>query len=83
MGLTGRRKDDPTPEETAEAKIGEWVVDDEHTKVEKWRLHVLTEAGYPLGVAQRIAMSAAVDLHVACEILKSGCSPETAAEILL
>lgn len=61
----------------------EWLLDDEPSKVEKWRMHVLSEAGYPFGIAQRLAMSAAVDLHVACEILKGGCSPDVAADILL
>lgn len=61
----------------------EWLTGYEPSMVEKWRLHVLSEAGYPLGVAQRLAMSSIVDLHVACEILKGGCSPEVAADILL
>lgn len=56
---------------------------DESRNVERWRMHVLTDAGYPYAVAQRLAMSFTVDLHVACEILKGGCSPETAADILL
>ncbi len=55
---------------------------DERSKVESWRLHVLIEAGYPLAVAERIAVSDA-DLHLACELLASGCAPATAAEILL
>jgi hypothetical protein len=58
---------------------------EEHTerdKVESWRLHVLIEAGYPLPLAERIAHSEA-DLHVAVELVKSGCTHETAAEILL
>ena len=46
------------------------------------RLHVLIEAGYPLALAERIAASE-VDLHAAVELLTAGCSPETAAEILL
>jgi hypothetical protein len=54
----------------------------ERSKVEGWRLHVLMEAGYPLPLAERIAASEA-DLHRAVEMLKSGCTPETAAEILL
>jgi hypothetical protein len=54
----------------------------ERSKVEGWRLHVLMEAGYPLPLAERIAGSEA-DLHRAVEMLKSGCTPETAAEILL
>jgi hypothetical protein len=56
---------------------------DERSKVESWRLHILIEAGYPLPLAERIAVSEAVDLHVACEMLLRGCTPETAAEILL
>lgn len=54
----------------------------EREKVESWRLHVLVEAGYPLSLAERLAVSEA-DLHVACEMLGQGCAPETAAEILL
>ena len=54
----------------------------ESDKVAGWRLHVLMEAGYPLPLAERLAVSEA-DLHVACEMLASGCKPETAAESLL
>ena len=54
----------------------------ERSKVEGWRLHVLMEAGDPLPLAERIAGSEA-DLHRAVELLQSGCTPETAAEILL
>jgi hypothetical protein len=55
---------------------------DERSKVESWRLHILIEAGYPLPLAERIAVSEA-DLHLACEMLRRGCKPETATEILL
>ena len=55
---------------------------DERSKVESWRLHVLIEAGYPLPLAERLAVSEA-DLHMAREIVDRGCAPETAAEILL
>ena len=54
----------------------------ERSKVESWRLHVLIEAGYPLALAERLAASEA-DLHVAVELVKSGCAHATAAEILL
>lgn len=54
----------------------------ERSKVEGWRLHVLIEAGYPLALAERIAASE-VDLHRAVDLLDAGCTPETAAEILL
>lgn len=55
---------------------------DEQSKVESWRLHVLIEAGYPLPLAERLAVSEA-DLHAACDIVGRGCAHETAAEILL
>jgi hypothetical protein len=55
---------------------------DERSKVESWRLHVLIEHGYPLSLAERLAVSEA-DLHTACEMIDSGCAHETAAEILL
>ncbi|MDQ2982622.1 MAG: hypothetical protein M3R70_01670 [Actinomycetota bacterium] len=55
---------------------------DERSKVESWRLHVLIEAGYPLPLAEKIAHSEA-DLHSAVELVRGGCEPETAARILL
>ena len=55
---------------------------DERSKVESWRLHVLIEAGYPLSLAERLAVSEA-DLHTACDMVGLGCTHETAAEILL
>jgi len=54
----------------------------ERAKVESWRLHVLIEAGYPLPLAERLAGSEA-DLHIAVDLLSTGCTAETAAEILL
>jgi hypothetical protein len=54
----------------------------ERSKVESWRLHVLIEAGYPLGLAERLAASEA-DLHLAVKLVSNGCGHATAAEILL
>jgi hypothetical protein len=54
----------------------------ERSKVESWRLHVLIEAGYPLHVAELLAASEA-DLHLAVDLVDSGCAHATAAEILL
>jgi len=76
-----RKKDSPD-EERGEIAASEWLVAGERSKAEAWRLHVLMVAGYPLAIAERLAMGTA-DLHVACEILKSGCTPEVAADILL
>ncbi len=58
------------------------AVQNERSKVESWRLHVLIEAGYPLLLAERLAGSEA-DLHTAVDLVSAGCTPETAAEILL
>jgi hypothetical protein len=65
--------------------MGAEIIESEHSdreKVESWRLHVLIEAGYPLPLAERLAGSEA-DLHRAVELIGAGCTPETAAEILL
>jgi hypothetical protein len=51
-------------------------------KVESWRLHVLIGAGYPLVLAEQLAVSDA-DLHTCEELVHRGCNPTTAAEILL
>ena len=62
--------------------MSELLEADEHSKVESWRLHVLMEAGYPLHLAERLAATE-IDLHRAVELLRLGCEPTTAAEILL
>ena len=54
----------------------------ERSKVESWRLHVLIEAGYPLPLAERLAVSEA-DLHVAVQLVRDGCTHATADAILL
>jgi len=54
----------------------------ELAKVESWRLHVLIEAGFPLPLAERLAASEA-DLHTCVDLLRQGCTPVTAAEILI
>jgi|GEM_PF-383057 hypothetical protein len=57
-------------------------IDNEQARVASWRLHVLVEAGYPIGLAERLAHSE-IDLHRAVELILRGCRHETAAEILL
>jgi len=54
----------------------------ERAKVEGWRLHILIEAGFPLHLAERLAASEA-DLHTCVDLVRHGCDPITAAEILL
>jgi hypothetical protein len=65
--------------ETTEAPL--WN-ENEPAKVESWRLHTLLLAGYPVSLAERIAVSE-VDLHVAVELVRRGCDHTTATEILL
>jgi hypothetical protein len=65
--------------ETAQTPL--WY-EHEPSKVESWRLHILLEAGYPVHLAERIAVSE-VDLHDAVELVDRGCDPVTATEILL
>src|ERR671910_799611 len=65
--------------ETTEAPL--WH-ENEPAKVESWRLHILLEAGYPVPLAERIAVSE-VDLHDAVLLFPRGCAPVTATEILL
>ena len=55
---------------------------DERVKVESWRLHVLVEAGYPIPLAERVAHSNA-DLHQAVALVRAGCAPDLAAEIVV
>ena len=54
----------------------------EQAKVESWRLHVLIEAGFPLPLAEQLAASEA-DLHTCSDLLRQGCTPHTAAQMLL
>ncbi|MGI8973986.1 MAG: hypothetical protein ACR2HI_07395 [Gaiella sp.] len=56
--------------------------EDEQSKVESWRLHILIEAGFPLPLAEKLAASGA-DLHTCTQLVGRGCDPVTAAEILL
>jgi hypothetical protein len=55
----------------------------EQELVERWRAEELERAGFgPLDAAE-IAARAEVDLHRAIELIKHGCSPELAKQILL
>ncbi|HSP71214.1 MAG TPA: hypothetical protein VLN26_02535 [Gaiellaceae bacterium] len=60
------------------------VADDEPAGIEAvgaWRLLCLIDAGYPVEVAETLAVSRA-DLHQACDLVKHGCRPRLALEIL-
>ena len=51
--------------------------------VEAWRAEQLEAAGYGAQTAAEIAMRQDIDLHIAIDLLSSGCSAELAAQILL
>jgi hypothetical protein len=65
---------------TAETNIS--VTPTEQELVERWRAEELERAGYPEDVAAELAMRNDVDLHYAVELLRKGCSPQLAADIL-
>jgi hypothetical protein len=52
-------------------------------RVVDWRRAALERAGYDTSSASKIAARADVDLHYAVDLVRSGCPPETALEILL
>ena len=61
----------------------ETEIRDETELVEAWRAEQLEIAGYGAQAAAELAIRPDVDLHVAMELLTSGCSPELALQILL
>jgi len=48
-----------------------------------WRLERLEAAGYPPDEALLLCERVDVDLHLATRLIENGCSPTTAARILL
>jgi len=47
-----------------------------------WRWSRLVDAGFPRGLAARLARDTRYDLHVLIEFVERGCAPELAARIL-
>jgi hypothetical protein len=52
-------------------------------RIEDWRLEELERAGYPTTAARQIARRFDIDLHGAIALIRRGCAPEVALEILL
>ena len=50
--------------------------------VVRWRREQLTESGFPLTVAARLAEDARYDLHALIELVERGCRPELAVRIV-
>jgi hypothetical protein len=57
--------------------------DQEAERVEAWRVGELQRAGYDREAAAELASRVDVDLHLAVDLLRAGCSPELALQILL
>jgi len=57
--------------------------ENEFRRLVQWRRAALERAGYDSAAADKIAERVDVDLHVATDLLRDGCPPETALRILL
>jgi hypothetical protein len=51
-------------------------------EVVRWRREQLTESGFPLSLAARLAKDARYDLHALIELVERGCRPELAVRIV-
>lgn len=60
----------------------EWELFQTLTDAEEWRRDQLRKAGFAYLDALELAVNPKVDLHVACDLVASGCAPETALQIL-
>lgn len=57
--------------------------DTEQERIERWRAGELERAGYEPAAASLLASRNDVDLHYAIDLLRNGCEPELALQILL
>ena len=57
--------------------------DAEAELVRSWRAEELERAGYAIDQALRLADLTYVDLHLATDLLRRGCAPELALQILV
>ena len=55
---------------------------EEQARVVRWRFEELARAGYEAEDARVIAAEVHIDLHVACDLVRRGCPPQTAVRIL-
>jgi hypothetical protein len=59
------------------------AIRDETDVIEAWRAEALERAGYGAWEAAAIATRQDIDLHVATDLLQSGCPVQLALQILL
>ena len=51
-------------------------------EIVRWRREQLTDSGFPLSVAARLAQDARYDLHALIELVEHGCPPHLAVRIV-
>jgi len=56
---------------------------DELETVQTWRVEELVRAGYDESAAKTIAQRYDIDLHRAVDLLRNGCPPDLALNILI
>jgi hypothetical protein len=61
----------------------QFTPESEVERIEQWRAEELERAGYPVRDAARLAARHDVDLHLAIDLVASGCPHEIALQILL
>jgi hypothetical protein len=54
----------------------------ERQEVVRWQRQRLTDSGFPLSAAARLADDARYDLHALIELVECGCPPDLAARIV-
>jgi hypothetical protein len=59
------------------------TTDTEQAKIERWRAGELERAGYEASAAALLAGRPDIDLHYAIDLLRNGCAPDLALQILL
>jgi hypothetical protein len=59
------------------------IIDEELERIERWRVEELERAGYTADQALALGTRHDVDLHQAADILRRGCPPDLAIQILL
>jgi hypothetical protein len=55
----------------------------ERDRITRWRTEELVRAGFEPAAASLIGARLDVDLHYATDLLRAGCAPELALQILL
>ena len=68
---------------TVEVQEAVREVETESERVLRWRVDELSRAGYDDRLALKLALQPHVDLHRAVDLLRNGCEPTLAAQILV